>query len=199
MNRIKRRFVSEFEISKSKFISLLCPLNNKDEVKDILKDIQKEYPKATHYCYGYVFDGLTKSNDDGEPSKTAGRPILEVMLHQELNRALLVVVRYFGGIKLGAGGLTRAYVQGATSVINVAEIYKEEVRKLYKLTIDYNFIDVLNIYLKDQNIDILNEEYEEKVVYTISCIEVDKQDLLNFLKGQVDIEFINEELVLTRK
>ena len=199
MNRIKRRFVSEFEISKSKFISLLCPLNNKDEVKDILKDIQKEYPKATHYCYGYVFDGLTKSNDDGEPSKTAGRPILEVMLHQELNRALLVVVRYFGGIKLGAGGLTRAYVQGATSVINVAEIYKEEVRKLYKLTIDYNFIDVLNIYLKDHNIDILNEEYEEKVVYTISCIEVDKQDLLNFLKGQVDIEFINEELVLTRK
>ena len=121
------------------------------------------------------------------------------MLHQELNRALLVVVRYFGGIKLGAGGLTRAYVQGATSVIDNAEIYVEEIRSIYHVTIDYNYIDLLNMYFKANKCEVLDEQYEEKASFTVSCVTLDKQELLNYLKGQVEIEFIKDELVLARK
>ena len=198
MNRVKKRFVSEFEISRSKFISLLCPLESKEQVKEILKDIQREYPKATHYCYAYIFDENMKSNDDGEPAKTAGRPILEVMIKHDINRALLVVVRYFGGIKLGAGGLTRAYVQGATSVLDVSELYHEEIRKHYLLTVDYNKLEFLNLYIKENKFELIDINYEENVLVNISCKDLDCDDLMNYLQGKVKIEFLSDTQVLVK-
>lgn len=198
MNRILKSFKSEYEISRSKFISLMIPLENKDDVKEIIKDIQKEYPKATHYCYAYVFDGSSKSNDDGEPSQTAGRPILEVILKNNLNRVLIVVVRYFGGIKLGAGGLTRAYVQGATSVIGVSELYHDEVRKIYQLIVDYNQVDVLNLYLRKNNFDIVDINYDEKVIYQVSVESLNNQDILDYLHGKIEIEYIEEKEILVK-
>ena len=117
MKTINQTFTNEIIIEKSKFIGIIKPLNNKDDVKNILNEIKKEYPKATHYCYGYIVNGLQKSNDDGEPSSTAGKPILETLLKNDLFNVILIVVRYFGGIKLGAGGLTRAYVDSASQTI----------------------------------------------------------------------------------
>lgn len=107
--------------NKSKFISLLYPLKDKDEYKIILDEVKKEYKDATHHCYGMIFDGYAKCDDDGEPKGTAGHPILKIMQTKDLNHCLLVVVRYFGGTKLGAGKLLRTYVKAAASVANLVK------------------------------------------------------------------------------
>ena len=98
MKTVVEKYVSRLIINKSEFISIIYPLKDKNDVKDILIQVKKEYPKANHYCYGYVYDLINKSNDDGEPSSTAGKPILEMILKHQLNRALIVVVRlvYYG-------------------------------------------------------------------------------------------------------
>ena len=198
MRTIINETVNEIVIQKSKFIGIINPLNSSEEVKDILARIKKEYPKATHYCYAYIFDENMKSNDDGEPAKTAGRPILEVMIKHDINRALLVVVRYFGGIKLGAGGLTRAYVQGATSVLDVSELYHEEIRKHYLLTVDYNKLEFLNLYIKENKFELIDINYEENVLVNISCKDLDCDDLMNYLQGKVKIEFLSDTQVLVK-
>ena len=94
----------ELIIKNSKFITLLYKINNEDIVKKILNNVKEIYPDATHYCYAYIIDNQKKSSDDGEPSKTAGLPILKVLENNQLNHILAIVVRYFGGIKLGANG-----------------------------------------------------------------------------------------------
>ena len=118
MFSIKNNDKYELIIKNSKFISLIFRVYSKDEVNDILDSIKKEYPNATHYCYGYVIDSDIRANDDNEPSGTAGYPILNQITSNSLNYTLLVVVRYFGGIKLGAGLLTRTYAKVAREVIS---------------------------------------------------------------------------------
>lgn len=110
----------ELEIKKSKFYGKKFDVNSVEEVNKILETIKKENKKATHICYAYRIIGneyLEKAFDDGEPSGTAGRPILNVIQKQDLKNILLVVIRYFGGIKLGAGGLVRAYSKTASETI----------------------------------------------------------------------------------
>lgn len=109
------------EINKSKFFAYKYDLNSVDEVKDIINSLKKEHKKARHFCYAYVFNKdmiSEKCSDDGEPSGTAGYPILNVIKKKNLTNILVVVVRYFGGIKLGAGGLTRAYTKACAGVLD---------------------------------------------------------------------------------
>lgn len=108
---------NEIIIKKSKFITKLYNIDNVDEVKDIIESLSKEYKKATHIAYAYSINGQEKAVDDGEPSHTAGMPILNVIHMKKLNNILIVVIRYFGGIKLGAGGLTRAYSKSASEIV----------------------------------------------------------------------------------
>ena len=110
----------ELEINKSKFIGIKKELTSLDEVKPFLLELRKEYKKATHICYAYVYKKEVvseKCSDDGEPSGTAGYPILNVIKKKNLTNVLVAVVRYFGGIKLGAGGLTRAYTKATAEVL----------------------------------------------------------------------------------
>ena len=109
MYTIKNDDSYELEIKKSKFISKLYRVNNIEDVNNILSSLRKEYSDATHHCYAYIINNSKKSSDDGEPGGTAGIPILQVLDKNNLNYVLCVVIRYFGGIKLGAGGLVRAY------------------------------------------------------------------------------------------
>lgn len=109
------------EVMKSKFIALLMPIKDEEEFKNILKDIRKEHRKARHVVYAYRLGQSYKSNDDGEPKGTAGRPLLELLLKKDINNCALIVVRYFGGTKLGAGRLLRTYVQAGVNVINKLE------------------------------------------------------------------------------
>lgn len=102
------------EVKKSKFYSQAYSVQSKEEIEKILEDLQKEHKKATHICYAYVLPNTAKFCDDGEPSGTAGRPIFNVLEKKKLQNTLIVVIRYFGGVKLGAGGLTRAYSKSAS-------------------------------------------------------------------------------------
>ena len=106
------------EIKKSKFIGLYYEVNSVDEIKEILEHLKKEHKKARHIPYAYKIDALAKKSDDKEPANTAGLPIYNIIERKQLNHALVVVIRYFGGIKLGAGGLLRAYSNCANEVTN---------------------------------------------------------------------------------
>lgn len=112
---------NEIIIKKSKFIAKLYKINNLNEIDNVINDLKKEYKKATHICYAYIINGQEKAVDDGEPSGTAGKPILNVLQKRKLNEILVVVIRYFGGIKLGAGGLVRAYTKSASEIIKLLE------------------------------------------------------------------------------
>lgn len=103
---------------KSRFVAILLPLENPDDFKEMLKNIQKEHPKAKHIVYAYRSQDRSKSCDDGEPKGTAGRPILELLHKRELNNIVIFVARYFGGTKLGAGRLLRTYLQAGINVVN---------------------------------------------------------------------------------
>ena len=126
MQTIKNNYQTKIEVEKSKFIGLLFPLNNEEQFKDILKDLQKEHKKARHIVYAYRIGTKSKSCDDGEPKGTAGRPLLELLHKKDLNNLVLFVVRYFGGIKLGAGRLLRTYVNAGVEVLNQAELIEME-------------------------------------------------------------------------
>ena len=126
MKTIEKTTQSNLEVMKSKFISILMPLENPDDFKIILKNLQKEHSKAKHIVYAYRVGNKTKSCDDREPKGTAGRPLMELLLKKELDNVALIVVRNFGGTKLGAGRLLRTYVQAGVNAINVADIVERE-------------------------------------------------------------------------
>ena len=108
---------NEIEIKKSRFITYLYKLNDENEIDEIINNIKKEHKKARHVVYVYKINNTGKINDDGEPKGTAGMPIFNVIEKNNLNNILIIVVRYFGGIKLGAGGLFRAYSNSASEII----------------------------------------------------------------------------------
>jgi putative IMPACT (imprinted ancient) family translation regulator len=122
MQTVSERFIKTTEVMGSKFIAILFPLDDDSLFKGILNDIKKEFNKARHYVYAYRVGQKSKSNDDSEPKGTAGRPLLELLHKKDMNYCAIVVVRYFGGTKLGAGRLLRTYVQSGVNVINVSEL-----------------------------------------------------------------------------
>ena len=122
MNTIINPVMNEIEIKKSKFITLLFPIHSISEINEKLKQVKDDYPLATHYCYAYILLQNTKCSDDDEPLKTAGQPILNVLEKHQLSHILAIVIRYFGGIKLGAGGLVRAYSKAVVEAINISTI-----------------------------------------------------------------------------
>lgn len=149
----------------SKFLAFAIPVSEVDEIKDILKNFRKKYYDARHVCYAYMLGAERtdfRVNDDGEPSGTAGRPILGQINSLNLTNILVVVVRYFGGILLGTGGLITAYKEAAAAALQNATIVEKEVTSIYKLNFDYPVLnDVMHI-IKTHNIAILSQQFEEK-------------------------------------
>lgn len=165
----------EIVINKSRFIGILVPVSDVEEVELYLEEAKELYPGATHYCYAYIIDAFKKANDDGEPSKTAGMPMLNVLEKNELDHILAIVVRYFGGIKLGAGGLVRAYSQSIVETLNHCDIVKKVKAPYYALTFDYHFIRQMDYFLKSHQIDILIKDYQEQIRY--ECFILDEHVL----------------------
>ena len=122
MFTVSQRFIKQTDVMGSKFIAILLPLDDDKNFKEMLQGIKNEYKKARHYCYAYKVGMKSKSNDDGEPSGTAGRPLLELLHKRNIDKVALIVVRYFGGTKLGASRLLRTYVQAGVNVLNEAEL-----------------------------------------------------------------------------
>lgn len=160
---------NEIEINKSRFIGTIYPVLSKDDVKHLLFELKKVYPKANHYCYAAILGdrGDTHmASDDGEPQKTAGVPILDVLKHHMITNACVVVIRYFGGIKLGSGGLIRAYAKTAASVIDKAKLYEKKIFDVYEITFDYPLIDTIDHYF-DQSASIINKTFLKDVTYEV--------------------------------
>lgn len=174
-------------INKSKFIALIYHIDNIDEINKKIEEIKKKYKDATHYCYAYILDNFEKANDNGEPSGTAGLPILNVLKKENLNHVLCVVVRYFGGIKLGAGGLIRAY-SNATKEAIITKKYNKGY--LIKVDIDYNNIKQIEYQLN--NSIIIEKNFNESPYYIVKITK----DELNKLKIKYNIikEVYVEEL-----
>ena len=166
----------EIMIQNSRFIGILLPFDN--HLKENLSKIKETYKKATHYCYSYIYQNEVGIHDDGEPNKTAGLPIYNMLLKYHLQNALLVVVRYFGGIKLGTGGLTRAYQKTAEETILKANLVP--IQKGYKVQVEvsYEQLKPLEYLLKEDK--IIQKDFQEKVLVTAYISEEKKTELENF-------------------
>lgn len=166
MQSIKENIINEIEIKKSKFITLLYNINNKDDVNNYLSLAKQNYKDATHYCYAYIIDDEIKASDDGEPSGTAGIPILEILNKNSLNFVLCIVVRYFGGIKLGAGGLIRAYSRSVKDAIKNNMI---SLIKGYEVIINFDYKDEKEITYLLKDVTVLDKTFLDNISYKIEC------------------------------
>lgn len=137
MKTIKEEVTNELIINKSKFITILLNINNPNQIKEKLINIKKTYKDATHYCFAYIINGKEKCSDDGEPSGTAGIPILNVLKQNDLTNVLCVTIRYFGGIKLGSGGLIRAYSTSASQALSQTSL--ADLKGGYNITIEFSY------------------------------------------------------------
>ncbi len=171
-------------INKSKFISQSYFVNSVSDAQNIINNIKDKYKDATHVCYAYIIDNNVKYSDDREPNNTAGLPIYIVLEKNNLNHVLVIVIRYFGGIKLGAGGLTRAYSNSATLVINdnITELipgYKVEIK------LDYDSIKEVEYILKNEN--IISKQFNEDITIILEIsddnINIIKEKLNHYIKS----------------
>lgn len=153
---IKSNGTHEIEIKKSRFICTMARIENEDQAKNIIAKVSKDNAKANHNCFAYMLgddDHIQRESDNGEPSGTAGVPILEVLKMNQLHNVLAVVTRYFSGIKLGAGGLIRAYSNATSTTIDSLGIVKLVNKQEIKLTIEYNQFDKLKYFGTSINSD----------------------------------------------
>ena len=196
MYSIDSDVTNEYVINKSKFITKLYYVDNVEEVASVLNKVKSEYSLANHYCYAYIINNISKSSDDKEPSGTAGIPILNVLLKNNINNILCIVVRYFGGIKLGAGGLTRAYTQAVAEALKEANIVEKHLIDVYDVSIDYSFTKKFEHLLKVNDIDCLNKEYNEQVTYRLYIDDLSFFDTIQDLtSNRYSKEFIKKEYV----
>ena len=178
MYSILSKTTTLLEINKSKFYCELIPISSINEVTTIINNIKEEYKSATHYCYAYIFDNTKRFSDDGEPGGTAGMPILNVLEQNNLDHVLAVVIRYFGGIKLGAGGLVRAYTNSVSDTITNSKIIQLINGKKISIEFTYDNSKQIDYLLKDY--DIENKEYNSNIKYIINIPDnINIKEILN--------------------
>jgi uncharacterized YigZ family protein len=180
MKIIKDLIIYEEKIQKSTFIAQLCPVNTWQEAKDFITQINQEHQNATHNCWAYIVGNkgeISHSSDDGEPSGTAGKPMLNVLNKYQMTNIVAVVTRYFGGIKLGVRGLIDAYGGVCDRAIEQSQTEELVFKKCISITTDYDFYNILKHRIAIPELRILNTEFTDKVVLIIEIHE----EKLNFL------------------
>lgn len=171
---VKKDAFAEIEIKKSKFIAHIAEIKSEDEAETFIKQTKKKYYDATHNCSAYILNsdrGIRHSSDDGEPSGTAGKPILDVISGAGLSDIIVVVTRYFGGTELGTGGLVRAYSGAAAEVLKNAAVVEITEAKLTEFIIDYGLLPKLQHLCMELGIIIYETEYLEKVKISVLITE----------------------------
>lgn len=160
---IEKTATAEYKDRGSKFIAYAFPVKNTDDVKECLLVVKKEHPKATHHCFAYRLgtDGLQfRASDDGEPSGTAGKPILGQIDSKQLTDTIVIVVRYFGGTLLGAPGLINAYKMATALVLQLIPAVQKNVERKFQLSFDYTILNVVMNTIKQNNCSILSQELQ---------------------------------------
>lgn len=196
---IKEAFQYTIEIKKSSFITYLYPIFTVEDFEELYQQLKKEHYKANHLCYAYILGNdsmIQRMSDDGEPSGTAGVPMLEVLKRRELTNILAVTVRYFGGIKLGASGLIRAYSNSVSEALNHAELIQNIDQQLIDIEMHYAQNDSFTYFIQntDSNITVLDTQYTDKVTYILAL------HIEEVAKIQEQItERLNDQFVWTEK
>lgn len=182
-----------YKVKASKFLAFAWPVESENEVKSVLQTLKLRYPDANHHCYAWRL-GLGKEKyryyDDGEPSGTAGRPIYGQILSRDLTNVLVVVVRYFGGIKLGASGLIDAYKTSAAMVLDAAILVKRRLKSKIKLRFPYELTSQVMRLVKEWNAEIVSSSYEEFCELVVSVEASLRLKALETLKDIYRVEII---------
>ncbi len=185
---------NEIIINKSKFICVYKKVYNEENALKYIANIKNEYKDATHYCYSYIIDNTKRFNDDGEPGGTAGMPILNVLENNDLNYILCIVIRYFGGIKLGAGGLVRAYSKSASECLKNATIKEIVSGKNIEIVFSYDKVKLIDNALKD--IEIKSKVFDQNITYLFDTNNVNLNKIKEILNSNV-IEFnISKDILI---
>ena len=186
---------SEKVIEKSRFLAYSTHVESEEEARDFLAEIRSKHSLATHVCYAFIADKLgnvQRFSDDGEPQRTAGIPILEVLKAKKLYETAVAVVRYFGGVKLGAGGLVRAYSSSASENLDGAEIRVLQVCVECTVTVEYTGVDSAQKYFSSHDCEVLSSDYGEKVSFLLAVkktqLDAFCEELIDWMQGKVNIE-----------
>ena len=199
MRKLKDRLDNTIIIDKSKFITTIYPVNTIETINEILQATNKKYYDATHNCYAYIIDNgnIQKCSDDGEPSKTAGYPMLDVLKKNNLTNVLAITTRYFGGIKLGAGGLIRAYSSSVSEALKEAVFLITKELSIYQITISYSDYSKNVDFWNTQKIK--NQTFLTDVILEIAFYQEDVDTMLEKIKnltlGKALISFLQNELI----
>lgn len=186
-----------FKEKNSKFIGYAYPISSENEVKTHIENLKKEHFSARHWCYAYQMGTETvkfRANDDGEPSNSAGMPIYGQIQSFEITNVLIVVVRYFGGIKLGVGGLISAYKTTAQLTLEEANIIEKTIDKHFKITFDYKNMNKVMRIIKEKNIDIVNQKMELNCEIEIATRKKNAKQIFDIFSTlyEIDIKEIEE-------
>jgi len=188
MKSIKKTIVTENLINKSRFINYLIPVDTIEQVNSKLDELKKEYPDANHHCFCYILgehQEIQKYSDDGEPNKTAGLPMIEVLKKHDLTNVLNVSIRYFGGIKLGAGGLVRAYTKGCAASVLEAEFSELIEFTRMEIIVPFDLIGQVEKYVRDNYI-LDDTKYDIQVHYYLTIKTSELDNLSNSLNDRTN-------------
>lgn len=197
---IKENSYDEFVEKKSTFITHLVRITSEEEAREFIQKMKKKHYDATHVCSCYVVgdnNEITRANDDGEPSGTAGAPMLDVLVKNEIKNVCATVIRYFGGTKLGTGGLVRAYGGGVINALKNATLVERKDALEIRLELDYSLNGKIEYEIEKTNFIVNNLEYTDKIIYTIYVMEEDYDSfqswIANLTNGQFKILSIHEK------
>ena len=200
---LRKNAQKEIVIEKSTFIGTAQMIENEEQALEFIQAMKKKYYDATHNVYAYVLgddNNIQRFSDDGEPSGTAGIPVLEVLKKNELRNICIVVTRYFGGIKLGKGGLVRAYGKGAVAALEASEIIWRRLYQVVEVNVDYTLLGMMQNQLKLAEYQIKNIRYDEMVhleVYVLNSKTADFQNkVIDWCSGKADLKIIAEEYLI---
>lgn len=193
MKSIKDNVTNTIIINKSKFITNLYYVKDINEIDKILDEIKKEYRSATHVCFAYILSNKEKCSDDNEPSGTAGMPILNVLKMNNLNNVLCVVIRYFGGIKLGAGGLVRAYSNSVLAALKTTSIVELEECYLIEIEFKYDNLKLIDYILSDKT--IIDKVYNDNIIYRFYLNKKELDFIPQLEKSVIHLSIKEEKLI----
>lgn len=193
----EEKLEEEIVEKKSKFIATLLYIKSEEDANNLIKNIKKQYHDARHNCFAYrvmTENGVVERfSDDGEPSGTAGAPMLNILAKNNLCNVLIIVTRYFGGILLGTGGLVRAYSDATIKVINTATIANETMGIEVEIEIDYTQLEIFKYYCKKNNINIVNIIYEKNIKCYLEMTNEELGDILDKTKNNCNI--LNHKII----
>ncbi|RRA95772.1 IMPACT family protein [Paenimyroides viscosum] len=185
-----------FKEKNSKFFGYAFPVQSENEVKEILDQIKKQHYTGRHWCYAYQIGTKTKiyrANDDGEPNNSAGMPIYGQIQSFDVTNVLVIVVRYFGGVKLGVGGLVTAYRTTAQMALETVEIIEKTINTHYLIRFDYKNMNKVMRVIKEKNLNVVNQVLELDCLIEISCRLTQKEEIFNTFNHIFEVSITEKE------